>query len=219
MASRIVEMMRASKVDTVVLGRHQATGYISQDDRNEEDLLLYVLGKVDPPLSKDGMREARASSPELMVRLGCVGKDTFLGVYSPTLRTEQTLEALAPNRMHCPDPRLGPPDYNAIPVAIREWVRKTMSIPECRELWINSPDFPKTVQRLTGAMESFLCNHKGTAVVVITHSEICGLLWCMLTGVAPDRFVEPEFYVGEGKMVTLKRSLEEGTHKYFSIAD
>jgi len=219
MAIRIVDIMRASLVDRLILVRHLETGYIPKNEKKsmeeEQRLLDYVFGKADPSLSEEGRRMGEEETrPEL--RLWVEG--SFLGVCGPSKRHQETLEILAPGQMYCSDSRLGPPDYNATPVAIREWVKGKMTIPECREAWIDSSDFPKTEQRLIGSMQSFLCNHKETTVVVVSSAEPIGLLWCMAIGAVLPRFVEPEFYVKEGGFVRLERNLKEGTHKYFSVA-
>lgn len=215
----LMDALTVSRVDKVVLTRHQKTDYTSSDTEEEKERLLsYVLGEVDPPLSEEGRKGAEASRPALVKQVGeSLPGQLLVGVSSSLNRAKETLKILSPWARRCPDSRLGPPDYNAIPIAIRAWVHGELSLLGTRRAWLRSGDFPIRLRMVSGAVQAFLCHHKATRVVVVGHSETVDLLTCILTGVSPYRFVEPQFHAETGELVVLERDPDDKVHQYFSI--
>lgn len=207
----LMDTLMISKIDTVLLTRHQATGI----EENKEALLRYVLQEIDPPLSAAGRAAAEMLQGSLMEKVS----GPFVAVCSPKKRTIQTRDLiLGPNQPYqtYSSIDLEPPNYRVIPEEIRAWVYGKLSLLDTRRAWLRSEDFPVRLQKVTEAVKSFLGYYKCTTVFVVTHSEIADLLMCLLTGATPYRFVEPEYHAST--VVVLKRTLGEGPHQYFSKA-
>jgi len=181
--------------------RHVAAEY------NKEDVVDYCMRRIDPPISEDGRKMAETNRDRFLT---LVGDGLFTAVSSTMERAENTMEVLCDGGVVHKDERLVSADFHDIEPTIEQWAAGAIETIEAHRRWIRSESFIATVNRVAEALEYLLSEHPESSVLAImAHEEICSIILALLSGVVPQRFMEPGFRVEKGKFMLLLRKPDD----------